>query len=85
MTATVGQHNALELAALGGLYRGPVRPSGSDAGAKRLMISLHRHLTAGEPTFVALAKGQERLSPRDYGQTGFVCLANAAGSRGRRR
>ena len=45
-----------------------------DAGTKRLMISLHGHLTAGDPPSVALAKAQERLSPRGFGQAGFVCL-----------
>ena len=45
-----------------------------DAGAKRLMVSLHRHLTAGDSPSVALAKAQERVSPRGYGQAGFVCL-----------
>jgi CHAT domain len=45
-----------------------------DAGAKRLMISLHTHLTTGDPPSVALAKAQDRLSPRGYGLAGFVCL-----------
>ena len=45
-----------------------------DAGAKRLMISLHEHLRAGDPPSVALAKAQERLGARGYGQAGFVCL-----------
>ena len=45
-----------------------------DAGAKRLMTSLHGHLTDGDQPSVALAKAQERLSPRGYGQAGFVCL-----------
>jgi CHAT domain-containing protein len=45
-----------------------------DSGAKRLMTSLHGHLTAGEPPPVALARAQERLSPREYGRAGFVCL-----------
>ena len=45
-----------------------------DAGAKRLMTSLHGHLTAGDQPSVALAKAQERLSSRGYGQAGFVCL-----------
>jgi CHAT domain len=45
-----------------------------DAGAKRLMISLHSHLTAGDPPSMALAKAQERLGSRGYGQAGFVCL-----------
>jgi len=45
-----------------------------DAGAKRLMIALHRHLTAGDPPSVALATAQARMSPRGYGQTGFACL-----------
>ena len=45
-----------------------------DAGAKRLMISLHRHLTAGERPSVALAKAQRGLTPRADGLAGFVCL-----------
>lgn len=45
-----------------------------DAGAKRLMISLHEHLRAGDTPSVALAKAQERLGVRGYGQAGFVCL-----------
>lgn len=45
-----------------------------DAGAKRLMISLHRHLTDGDRPAVALAKAQAGMSPRDRGQAGFVCL-----------
>jgi len=45
-----------------------------DAGAKRLMVSLHSHLTAGDSPSTALAKAQERVSPRGYGQAGFVCL-----------
>ena len=45
-----------------------------DAGATRLMTSLHGHLTAGDQPSVALAKAQERLSSRGYGQAGFVCL-----------
>ena len=45
-----------------------------DAGAKRLMTSLHNHLTAGDPPSVALAKAQDGLGPRDYGLAGFVCL-----------
>ncbi len=45
-----------------------------DAGAKRLMTSLHTHLTAGDRPSVALARAQERLSPREYGLAGFVCL-----------
>ena len=45
-----------------------------DAGAKRLMTSLHAYLTAGDPPALALAKAQERLSPRGYGLAGFVCL-----------
>lgn len=46
----------------------------ADAGAKRLMISLHGHLTGGEPPAVALANAQERVLSRGYGQAGFVCL-----------
>ncbi len=42
-----------------------------DAGAKRLMISLHGHLVHGEPPSVALGLAQES---RGYGHTGFVCL-----------
>ncbi|HUA69778.1 MAG TPA: CHAT domain-containing protein, partial [Solirubrobacteraceae bacterium] len=45
-----------------------------DAGAKRLMVSLHSHLTAGDSASMALARAQERLGPRGYGQAGFVCL-----------
>jgi hypothetical protein len=45
-----------------------------DSGAKRLMTSLHNHLTAGDSPSVALAKAQEGLSPRGYGLSGFVCL-----------
>ncbi len=45
-----------------------------DAGAKRLMTSLHTHLTAGDSPSVALAKAQEGLGPRGYGLAGFVCL-----------
>ena len=45
-----------------------------DAGAKRLMLSLHGRLTAGDPPSVALAKAQAELSPRGYGPAGFVCL-----------
>ncbi|HYB28836.1 MAG TPA: CHAT domain-containing protein [Solirubrobacteraceae bacterium] len=45
-----------------------------DAGAKRMMISLHTHLTAGDPPSLALAKAQENLRAREYGQAGFVCL-----------
>jgi hypothetical protein len=45
-----------------------------DAGARRLMTSLHRHLTAGDPPAVALAKAQAGLKRGTYGQAGFVCL-----------
>jgi CHAT domain-containing protein len=45
-----------------------------DAGAKRLMISLHRHMTSGDSPSVALAKAQDELSPRGYGQAGFICF-----------
>ena len=45
-----------------------------DAGAKRLMSTLHTHLTAGDAPSVALAKAQESLSARGYGQSGFLCL-----------
>jgi CHAT domain-containing protein len=45
-----------------------------DAGAKRLMIALHARLVAGDSPSAALAKAQERIGPRSYGLTGFVCL-----------
>jgi hypothetical protein len=45
-----------------------------DAGTKRLMSTLHTHLTAGDDPSVALAKAQESLSARGYGQSGFLCL-----------
>jgi hypothetical protein len=45
-----------------------------DAGVKRVMISLHSHLTAGERPAVALAKAQDRPGRRRYRQAGFVCL-----------
>ena len=45
-----------------------------DSGAKRLMISLHGHLTAGDAPAIALAKAQTRLGAGRYGQAGFVCL-----------
>ena len=45
-----------------------------DAGAKRLMVSLHGHLTAGDPPSVALAKAQRDLGARGDGLAGFVCL-----------
>jgi CHAT domain len=46
----------------------------SDSEAKRLMISLHGHLTAGDAPSVALAKAQEGPNPRGHGHAGFVCL-----------
>jgi CHAT domain len=45
-----------------------------DAGAKRLMISLHRRLAAGDPPAAALARAQAGLKRGGYGQAGFVCL-----------
>jgi CHAT domain-containing protein len=45
-----------------------------DSGAKRLMISLHKHLRTGDPPSVALAKAQGELRARGYAQAGFVCL-----------
>ena len=45
-----------------------------DAGAKRLMTSLHGHLTAGDPPAVALAKAQAGVKWGPPGQAGFVCL-----------
>jgi CHAT domain-containing protein len=45
-----------------------------DSAAKRVMIPLHRLLTAGEPPSVALAKAQGRLPSRGHAQPGFVCL-----------
>jgi CHAT domain-containing protein len=45
-----------------------------DAGAKRLMISLHNRLVAGDSPSLALAKAQGRLSSRGNTQAGFVCL-----------
>jgi CHAT domain-containing protein len=45
-----------------------------DARAKRLMISLHGHLTAGDRPAVALAKAQQELSARGSGLAAFVCL-----------
>lgn len=45
-----------------------------DAGAKRLMISLHGRLTDGERPAVALARAQVEMRPRERGQAGFVCL-----------
>jgi CHAT domain-containing protein len=46
----------------------------SDAGAKRLMIALHARLLAGDSPSTALARAQTRISPRNYGLAGFVCL-----------
>jgi len=40
------------------------------------MISLHGHLTAGDPPSVALANAQYRLSPRAAGLAAFICLGN---------
>ncbi|HTX09950.1 MAG TPA: CHAT domain-containing protein [Solirubrobacteraceae bacterium] len=54
-----------------------------DAGAKRLMASLHGHLTAGDAPSVALAKAQAGMMggppapaavPGPPAQAGFVCL-----------
>jgi CHAT domain-containing protein len=45
-----------------------------DAGAKRLMISLHGRLTGGAPPASALAGAQSEMSRRGPGQAGFVCL-----------
>ncbi|HZE05618.1 MAG TPA: CHAT domain-containing protein, partial [Solirubrobacteraceae bacterium] len=45
-----------------------------DAGAKRVMISLHKQLTAGDPPSVALVEAQRSLSPRGHTQAVFVCL-----------
>lgn len=42
-----------------------------DSAAKRLMISLHRHLTAGCSPAAALANAQETLRQR---RSGFVCI-----------
>lgn len=45
-----------------------------DSGAKRVMLALHDHLTAGASAPVALAKAQQRLSARGHAQPVFVCL-----------
>jgi hypothetical protein len=45
-----------------------------DAGAKRLMIALHTHVTAGDSPAIALAKAQAGLTVGRFGQAGFVCL-----------
>jgi CHAT domain-containing protein len=45
-----------------------------DAAAKRLMIALHRDLTAGRSPSVALARAQQSLRPRELALAGFVCL-----------
>jgi CHAT domain len=45
-----------------------------DAGAKRLMSTLHGHLAAGDAPAVALAKAQAGLRRGAHGQAGFVCL-----------
>ena len=45
-----------------------------DSGAKRVMIPLHRHLTAGDPPSVALARAQQSLGQRGHRQPVFVCL-----------
>jgi CHAT domain-containing protein len=45
-----------------------------DAAAKRLMIAVHRHMTAGCSPAVALATAQAALHARDHSLSGFVCL-----------
>ena len=45
-----------------------------DAAAKRLMLGLHRHLTAGHPPAAALAMAQAALRPLESALAGFVCL-----------
>jgi CHAT domain-containing protein len=45
-----------------------------DAGAKRVMIPLHRHLTAGDSPSVAVASAQDSLSAGGHAQAVFVCL-----------
>lgn len=42
-----------------------------DSAAKQLMITLHRHLTAGRPPAAALADAQDTLRQR---RSGFVCI-----------
>ncbi len=45
-----------------------------DAAARRLMIALHRDLTAGRSPAVALARAQQALRSAESALTGFVCL-----------
>jgi hypothetical protein len=45
-----------------------------DAAAKRLMIALHRDLTAGRSAAVALARAQRALRSAQSPLAGFVCL-----------
>jgi CHAT domain-containing protein len=45
-----------------------------DAGAKRVMVALHGHLTSGASPSVALAEAQQSLSARGRAQPVFVCL-----------
>jgi CHAT domain-containing protein len=45
-----------------------------DAAAKRLMVTLHGHLRAGDSPAAALAKAQATLRPRESALAGFVCL-----------
>jgi CHAT domain-containing protein len=45
-----------------------------DAAAKRMMLALHRYLSAGSSPAVALAKAQAGLRPREAALAGFVCL-----------
>jgi hypothetical protein len=47
-----------------------------DAAAKRLMIGLHRHLTAGHTPAVALAIAQKARRPSESALAGFVCLGD---------
>ena len=55
-----------------------------DAGAKRLMIALHRHLTAGDSPSVALAKAQAATEPARV-RTGRVRLPGHGLTARRRR
>ena len=45
-----------------------------DAVAKRLMLSLHRHLIAGTPPALAVARAAAGLPMREAAVNGFVCL-----------
>jgi CHAT domain-containing protein len=45
-----------------------------DAATKRLMLALHRYLSAGSSPAVALARAQAALRPREAALAGFVCL-----------